>query len=96
MAARTLLPALARSALVSDRLIALRYPAERLAKAGQRRAVARLRRWGSPALLLAWLPVVGDPLCLAAGWLRMSFWLSLLFIAVGKVARYAAILLLAG
>ena len=35
------------------------------------RALVWLRRWGAPALLLSWLPVVGDALPLAAGWLRM-------------------------
>ena len=31
-----------------------------------------LRRYGAPALLAAWVPVIGDPLCVAAGWLRMN------------------------
>jgi len=59
----------------------------------QQRAIAWLRKWGSPALLLSWLPVVGDPLCFAAGFLRVPFLVSLLFIALGKIARYAVILL---
>lgn len=50
-----------------------------------------LRRYGTPALLLSWVPVLGDPLCVAAGWLRLNPWLSMLFIALGKFARYAAI-----
>jgi len=76
------------------RFIAWRFPLRQLADK-QQRAVARIRRWGSPALLLSWLPVIGDPLCLAAGWLR-TYWLpSLLFIAAGKAARYAVLLLLA-
>ncbi|HET9404111.1 MAG TPA: YqaA family protein [Burkholderiales bacterium] len=50
-----------------------------------------LRRYGTPALLLSWVPVLGDPLCVAAGWLRLNPWLSMLFIALGKLARYAAI-----
>ena len=28
-----------------------------------------LRRWGAPVLLLSWVPLIGDALCLAAGWL---------------------------
>ena len=55
-------------------------------------ATAWLRKWGSPGLLLPWLPIVGDPLCFAAGFLRMPFLASLLFIALGKTARYVAIL----
>ncbi|MGE5472068.1 MAG: YqaA family protein [Bacteroidota bacterium] len=48
----------------------------------------RLQRWGSPLLMLAWLPVVGDALCLAAGWLRLHWLPCCLFMAVGKLARY--------
>ena len=55
--------------------------------------MSRLRTWGSPALLLSWLPLVGDPLCFAAGYLRLPFALSLLFIALGKIARYAVLLI---
>ena len=52
-----------------------------------------VRRYGSRALLAAWVPIVGDPLCVAAGWLRVNPWLSALFMALGKFARY---LLIAG
>lgn len=51
-------------------------------------AIHWLRRWGSPVLLLSWLPLVGDGLCLAAGWLRMRVVYAALFIAAGKGARY--------
>jgi membrane protein YqaA with SNARE-associated domain len=37
------------------------------------------------------LPIIGDPLCLAAGWLRLPLVPSLLAIAVGKAARYAVV-----
>ena len=47
-----------------------------------------MRRWGYPALLLSWLPVVGDGLCFAAGWLQLRWLPSLLFIFVGKALRY--------
>ncbi len=73
-------------------IIALRYPLTELSKEGHRRAVTRVRQWGTPILLLSWVPVVGDPLCVAAGWLRMSWLGSLLFIGVGKALRYWAIL----
>jgi membrane protein YqaA with SNARE-associated domain len=55
--------------------------------------VRRLRRWGPPALFLSFLPLVGDALVLAAGWLRMPFWQSMLWIAAGKAARYLVLLL---
>ena len=57
--------------------------------------LAAVRRYGTPALLLSWVPFVGDPLCVAAGWLRLNPWLSALFIALGKLARYLAIAALA-
>ncbi|MCW5604439.1 MAG: DedA family protein [Burkholderiales bacterium] len=52
------------------------------------RGLDAVRKYGSPALLLSWVPVIGDPLCVAAGWLRLNVWLSALFIAIGKFARY--------
>jgi len=73
-------------------LLARRWPARRLHKPAQQRAIRWLERHGSPLLLLSWLPVVGDPLCVAAGWLRIGFWPALIFIAIGKAARYGAIL----
>ena len=59
-------------------------------------ALARVRRWGVPCLLFSWMPVVGDPLCLAAGYLRLAFWPSALMIAAGKFLRYLALLWLFG
>ena len=55
--------------------------------------VQRLRRWGTPALVLAFVPLVGDALVLAAGWLKMPFWRSMAWIAVGKGARYLLVVL---
>jgi membrane protein YqaA with SNARE-associated domain len=51
-------------------------------------AMARLRRWGPPALFLSFLPLVGDALVLAAGWLRLPFGPSLAWMAAGKATRY--------
>ena len=53
------------------------------------------RRWGVPVLAFAWTPVVGDALCAAAGWLRLAWLPSLLWMAAGKAARYGAIVWLA-
>jgi membrane protein YqaA with SNARE-associated domain len=66
-----------------------------LGDARRRRAVGMMRRWGCALLLLSWLPVVGDGLCFAAGWLRFSVTRSLLYIALGKTLRYAVIAWLA-
>jgi membrane protein YqaA with SNARE-associated domain len=73
-------------------LVARGLPPEKYLTDSRRRALEQVRRFGSPVLLLSWLPVVGDPLCFAAGYLRLPFLASLLFIAFGKTARYAAIL----
>jgi membrane protein YqaA with SNARE-associated domain len=54
----------------------------------ERRARVWLRKWGPKTCLLSWLPVVGDPLCAVAGWLRMPFWPCLVYMAIGKLARY--------
>ena len=53
-----------------------------------RRARALLDRYGAPACLLSWLPLVGDPLCAVAGWLRLSFWPCVGYMALGKGLRY--------
>ena len=50
--------------------------------------VEKIQRYGTPALLLAWVPLLGDALCLAAGWLRLNPWHAALFMAIGKFARY--------
>ena len=55
--------------------------------------IQRLRRWGPPALFLSFLPLVGDAMVLAAGWLKMPFWQSMLWIAAGKATRYLLLLL---
>lgn len=74
-------------------LVARRFPLEPRLSPNRQQAVGRLRAWGSPALLLSWLPIVGDPLCFGAGYLRLPFPLSLLFIALGKTARYAILII---
>jgi membrane protein YqaA with SNARE-associated domain len=50
-----------------------------------------LRRHGAPALLLAWAPIIGDALCAAAGWLRLPWLPCLLWMALGKGARYLVV-----
>ena len=55
------------------------------------RGLKWVRRHGSPVLMLAWVPIIGDLLCVAAGWLRVNWILAMLFMAIGKFARYWAI-----
>lgn len=52
------------------------------------RALVWLTRFGTPALLLSWVPVIGDGLCVASGWLRQNALAATVFIAIGKFARY--------
>jgi len=54
-------------------------------------ATSLTQRFGPPILLLSWVPLLGDPLCAVAGWLRLPFWPCVFFITVGKFARYAAV-----
>jgi membrane protein YqaA with SNARE-associated domain len=55
------------------------------------RSLSLLRRYGAWSLLLSWVPIIGDALCAAAGWLRIPFPLATLAIAAGKLARYLAV-----
>jgi len=69
-------------------------PGEPLAKPArapsrhERKARIWLRRFGAKACLLSWLPLVGDPLCAVAGWLRLPFWPCVFYMAIGKFFRY--------
>jgi membrane protein YqaA with SNARE-associated domain len=63
------------------------------ASAGQlARAERWFARWGKWSLLLAWLPLVGDPLTVAAGILRVRPLAFLALVGLGKGVRYAAVL----
>ena len=61
----------------------------------QLKYIEPVRRYGASALLLAWVPLLGDALCVAAGWLRLNPWQAALFMAVGKFARYGFIAVVA-
>ena len=72
-------------------LIATKVGSERVKRSLSEKSVQRLQTWGAWALLFSWLPVLGDGLCLAAGWLRLGVWRCLAAIIIGKAVRYAAI-----
>jgi len=55
------------------------------------KAVQSVRRFGAPITALAWLPIVGDALPVAAGWLRMNWALVLVFMAAGRFSRYVVV-----
>ena len=69
----------------------LHDPEQREPRSKPSRALETLQRYGAPALLLSWVPFIGDPLCVAAGWLRFNVVLAAVFMASGKFARYAVI-----
>ncbi|KLQ19807.1 YqaA family protein [Enterobacter hormaechei] len=54
----------------------------------QEKAVGWLKRYGVATLLLSWMPVIGDLLCLLAGWMRISWGPVLFFLCLGKALRY--------
>jgi membrane protein YqaA with SNARE-associated domain len=55
------------------------------------RHLSWIRRHGAMALLLSWVPILGDALCAAAGWLKVPLARATLAIAVGKLARYVVV-----
>ncbi|CAH9019395.1 YqaA family protein [Candidatus Nitrosacidococcus sp. I8] len=65
-----------------------KIPQGQIAQAAHQKAIAWIQRYGSVALLGAWLPVIGDPLCLVAGWLKINPWPAFFFMALGKGIRY--------
>lgn len=48
----------------------------------------RVRRYGAPALAFAWLPLAGDGLCVAAGWLKVNWIAATAWQAAGRFLRY--------
>lgn len=68
------------------------WMARALPEPKDRQRLALAQRWGAPVLLLAWAPLIGDALCAAAGWLRLPWLPSLLWMALGKAARYGVLI----
>ena len=70
-------------------LLAIRQDAaDRKQKRFDPRILEKLKRYGSPLMFFAWLPVVGDALCIAAGWLRLNWIAVTAFMAAGRLLRY--------
>lgn len=70
---------------------AKKYPLSTFNKAEQQKSLNIVHRWGCWALLFSWLPIIGDGLCFAAGWLKLSPLFSLFAILLGKALRYMAV-----
>ena len=58
------------------------------------KAENRFNKWGWPSLLLAWVPIIGDPLTLVAGSLNYSFQKFLILVTISKAGRYITIALI--
>ena len=56
------------------------------------RAQQQFQRYGLLSLLLAWVPVIGDPLTFIAGVMRIPFWKFVLLVVIGKGFRYGLII----
>ncbi|HXJ08838.1 MAG TPA: YqaA family protein [Burkholderiales bacterium] len=57
------------------------------------KTIGYLHRYGAPAVFFAWLPIVGDALPVAAGWLRIRWPGVLFFMAAGRFLRYLVVAL---
>lgn len=57
----------------------------------QERARSSYQRFGVYSLFFSWLPVIGDPLCLVGGLLRINFATFTLLVASGKLLRYVVV-----
>ncbi len=51
-------------------------------------ALLTVNRYGAFSLLLSWVPIIGDAMCLIAGWLKLNWMGCLVAMAIGKSARY--------
>jgi len=70
-----------------------RFFPQRKTSRWQEKATHWLKRYGALALLLSWAPVIGDILCLLAGWMRLPWGPVVIFLCLGKALRYVAIAL---
>jgi membrane protein YqaA with SNARE-associated domain len=53
-------------------------------------------KFGKWSLLFAWIPILGDPLTLVSGLLRVRFLDFVILVAIGKVSRYLVVFYLIG
>ena len=50
------------------------------------------QKWGVWSILLAWMPIIGDPLTIIAGIFRTNIWLFLTLVTISKLSRYLLII----
>lgn len=78
----------ARKALLASTVASSPRPGQTYAAERSSRWFGWLERFGAKTMLLAWVPGIGDPICTLAGWLRLPFWPSVAYMAIGKFIRY--------
>jgi membrane protein YqaA with SNARE-associated domain len=72
-------------------LAAKKMPVATFLSGKKQKALEVVRKRGIWTLFFTWLPIVGDVLCFAGGWLRLPFFQACLIILIGKLGRYAVI-----
>jgi membrane protein YqaA with SNARE-associated domain len=70
---------------------AKKWPTDQWLENTHRRGIYMIKKWGGWALLFSWLPIIGDALCFAGGWLKLSLLPAVVAIIVGKALRYLLI-----
>jgi membrane protein YqaA with SNARE-associated domain len=63
----------------------------RISSSERDRAERFFARYGSWSLFFSWLPIIGDPLCLAGGLLKIPFTRFSILVASGKALRYSTV-----
>lgn len=69
----------------------LANPPQEMTSRSAQIALAWMKRYGVWTLLLSWLPLIGDVLCLLAGWLKLPVFMSVFLIFIGKILRYSVV-----
>ncbi len=72
-------------------MAAKKFPVASLLSVKKQQALALLEKRGIWMLFFSWLPIIGDMLCFAGGWLKLPFFQGCLVILMGKFSRYAIV-----
>jgi membrane protein YqaA with SNARE-associated domain len=72
-------------------LAAKKFPVATLLPEKKQNALNLVKKRGIWVLFFSWLPVIGDALCFAGGWLKLPLLPACLIILSGKFGRYALI-----
>ena len=72
-------------------LAAKKFPVANLLPEKKQQALASVKKRGVWVLFFSWLPVIGDGLCFAGGWLKLPLLPACLVIMSGKLGRYAVL-----